>query len=137
MQRLLKHTIASVLALVVLCSTFSFTINEHICGGQKMSMAIGIAAETCGMEVKLSASDQTTVQKTPCCNDISTFVQGQNELQSHYDDIAFTPQTFITAFVYSYIYLLPTEDQEKAIYKPYIPPPLVKDIQLLDETFLI
>lgn len=137
MQKIVKHICSFVLALLVLCSTFSFTINEHICGGQKMSMAIGIAAENCGMEMEQAASDITTVQQTPCCNDISTFIQGQDELQSNYDDIAVTSQTFITAFVYSYIYVLPAIDTEKAVYKPYIPPPLVKDIQLLDETFLI
>ncbi len=137
MQKIVKHICSSVLALLVLCSTFSFTINEHICGGQKMSMAIGIAAENCGMEIAQTPSDSTTVQQTPCCNDISTFVQGQDELQYNYNDIAFSTHTFITAFVYSYIFILPAEDQEKAVYKPYIPPPLVKDIQLLDETFLI
>ena len=137
MQKLVKHICSSILALIVLCSTFSFTINEHICGGQKMSMAIGIAAENCGMEMEQVSSEGTTVQQTPCCNDISTFIQGQDELQSSYDDIAFTTQTFIKAFVYSYIYVLPSEDQEKVVYKPYIPPPLVKNIQLLDETFLI
>ncbi|WP_430412843.1 HYC_CC_PP family protein [Kordia sp.] len=137
MQKTIKHTSSFVLALLVLCSTFSFTINEHICGGQKMSMAIGIPAENCGMEMEQSPSNITTIQQTPCCNDISTFIQGQNELQSNYNDISFTTQTFIKAFVYSYIYILPAEDQEKAVYKPYIPPPLIKDIQLLSETFLI
>lgn len=137
MQKIVKHICSSVLALLVLFSTFSFTINEHICGGLKMSMAIGIAAENCGMELEQVPTDATTVQQTPCCNDISTFIQGQDELQHNYDDIAFTTQTFITAFVYHYIYVLPAVDTEKAVYKPYIPPPLVKDIQLLDETFLI
>ncbi|WP_046756710.1 HYC_CC_PP family protein [Kordia jejudonensis] len=137
MKKIIKHICTSLLALLVLCSTFSFTINEHICGGQKMSMAIGIEAENCGMEVAQIASDQTTIQQTPCCNDISTFIQGQQELQTNYDDITFTSQIIITAFVYHYIFVLPTVDEEKTVYKPYIPPPLVKDIQLLDETFLI
>lgn len=137
MQNVLRHICTSLLALLVLCSTFSFTINEHICGGQAMSMAIGIAADNCGMEMEQAASDMTTVQQVPCCNDITTFIQGQDELQSNYDDITFTTHTFINAFVYHYIFVLPAHDVEKAVYKPYSPPPLVKDIQLLDETFLI
>ena len=137
MQKFLKHIGAFALAFLMLFSTFSFTINEHFCGGENVSFAIGIAAETCGMEMEAINYDQTTVQKTPCCSDISTLIQGQDELSSKQNTVTTTTQTFITAFVYSYIYMLPKEDTEKAIYKPYTPPPLVKDIQVLDETYLI
>ena len=76
MQKFLKHIGAFALAFLMLFSTFSFTINEHFCGGENVSFAIGIAAETCGMEMEAINSDQTTVQKTPCCSDISTLIQG-------------------------------------------------------------
>ncbi len=136
MKQFLKHISVYATALLVLFSTFSFTINEHICGGEKVSFAIGIEAKTCGMEVETATSEQTTVQQTPCCSDISTLIQGQDELSSQ-DTFTVTTHTFITAYVYSYIFILLEEDTEKAVFKPYKPPPLVKDIQLLDETFLI
>jgi hypothetical protein len=136
MKQFLKHISVYATAFLVLFSTFSFTINEHICGGEKVSFAIGMEAETCGMEVETSTSEHTTVQQTPCCSDISTLIQGFDELPSQ-DTITITTQTFITAFVYSYIFILSEEDTEKAVYTPYKPPPLVKDIQVLDETFLI
>lgn len=136
MKSFLKHISVFAAAFLVLFATFSFTINEHICGGEKVSFAIGIEAKTCGMELETSTSEQTTLQQTPCCSNISTLIQGQDELPSQ-DTFTITPHTFITAFVYSYIYILTEEDTEKAVFKPYKPPPLVKDIQLLDETFLI
>ncbi|EDP94090.1 hypothetical protein U8527_10965 [Kordia algicida OT-1] len=136
MFQFLKHISAVALAFLMLFSTFSFTINKHTCGGVPVSFSIGIPAETCGMEVDNNNSEQTTFQKSSCCDDISTFIQGQDELSSS-QEASFITHTFINAFVYSYIYVLPTEDTEKAIYKPYVPPPLIKDIQLLDETFLI
>lgn len=136
MKQFLKNISVLASALLVLFSTFSFTINEHICGGQNVSFAIGLKAETCGMEVETSVSEHTTVKQTPCCSDISTLIQGQEELPSH-DTFISTPQTFIAAFIYSYIYILAKEDTEKAVYIPYVPPPLIKDIQVLDETFLI
>ncbi|MGH1386707.1 HYC_CC_PP family protein [Kordia sp.] len=136
MKQFLKHISAFALAVLVLCSTFSFTINEHICGGVKVSYAIGIDAENCGMEVATNVSDETTMQQASCCDDVTTLIQGQDELPSQ-QDVKFTTQTFIKAFVYSYIFVLPSRDQEKAVYKPYVPPPLIRDIQLLDETFLI
>jgi len=136
MKLFLKHISIYSAAFLVLFSTFSFTINEHICGGEKVSFAIGMEAKTCGMEVTNTTSDHTTVQQTPCCSDVSTLIQGQDELPSQ-DTFTVTTQTFITAFVHSYIFILTEEDTEKAVFKPYKPPPLVKDIQLLDETFLI
>ncbi|WP_420572920.1 HYC_CC_PP family protein [Kordia sp.] len=136
MKQFLKHISAFALAFLMLFATFSFTINEHICGGVNVSMAIGVDADTCGMEVESNGFETPMFQKTPCCNDVTTFIQGQDELPSS-QETAISTQTFIKAFVYSYIYVLPTVDQEKTVYKPYIPPPLVKDIQLLDETFLI
>lgn len=136
MKSFLKHISVYSAAFLVLFSTFSFTINEHICGGEKVSFAIGLEAKTCGMEVATTTSKQTTVQQTPCCSDISTLIQGQDELPSQ-DTFTVTTQTFITAFVHNYIFILTEEDTEKAVFTPYKPPPLVKDIQLLDETFLI
>ena len=136
MQQFLKHTCAILLAFLVLGSTFSFTINEHLCGGVPVSMSIGMEVETCGTEMEKELYTETTMQKPSCCDDITTFIQGQDELPSQ-QDLEITTLTFIKAFVYSYIYVLPTTDQEKAVYKPYEPPPLVRDIQLLDETFLI
>ena len=136
MRKFLKHTCALILAFLVLCSTFSFTINEHICGGVKMSVAIGVDADNCGMEMETNIAVETTMQQTPCCDDVTTLIQGQDELPSQ-QNVDFTTHTFIKAFVYNYIFVLPTTDHEKAVYKPYVPPPLIKDIQLLDETFLI
>lgn len=136
MKKFLTHTSAIFLAFLVLCSTFSFTINEHICGGESMSVAIGIPADDCGMEMETTTSSETTMKQISCCDDVTILIQGQDELPTQ-QDANFTTQTFIKAFVYSYIYVLPSTDTEKTVYKPYVPPPLIKDIQLLDETFLI
>ncbi len=136
MKKFLTHTCAILLAFLVLCSTFSFTINEHICGGEPMSFAIGIPADDCGMELETTTSSETTMKQVSCCDDVTTLIQGQDELPTKKDS-NFTTQTFIKAFVYSYIYVLPSANTEKAVYKPYVPPPLIRDIQLLDETFLI
>ncbi|AXG70803.1 hypothetical protein KORDIASMS9_03049 [Kordia sp. SMS9] len=136
MKKFLTHTSVILLALLVLSSTFSFTINEHICGGVPISFSIGMEAENCGMELETTTSSETTMKQVSCCDDVTTLIQGQDELPTQ-QDIHFTTQTFIKAFVYSYIYVLPSTDTEKAVYKPYVPPPLIRDIQLLDETFLI
>ena len=136
MKNRLKHTMSLLLALLVLFSTCSFTINEHICGGESISYAIGVQADTCGMEMTTADYDKTMFEQVPCCDDITSFVQGQDELSSSKEKLISTQQ-FIKAFVYSFIYILPKEDQEKAVYKPYAPPPLIKDIHVLDETYLI
>jgi hypothetical protein len=135
MKQFLKHTLVIALAFLTIGATMSFTINEHLCGGVKVSFSIGVAAENCGMEIDNQSTTETTMQQTPCCDDITTFIQGQDELPSQ--DVHTKTLAFIKAFVYSYVYILSTEDQEQAVYKLYEPPPLIKDIQLIDETFLI
>lgn len=136
MKSFLKHICSVALAFLVLFSTFSFTINEHVCGGVKMSFAIGVEADNCGMEMETNTTEETTMQQKSCCDDVSTLIQGQDELPSKQElDIATI--TFLKAFVYSYIFILPATDEEKALYKPYVPPPLIRDIQVLHETYLI
>lgn len=136
MKQFLKNSSAFLLAILVLFSTFSFTINAHYCGGEMVSQTIGFAAENCNMEVETTDVNVVTMQAVSCCDDVTTFIQGQDELSKHHEAVIASPQ-FIKAFVYSYIFILPKTDTEKTAYKPYVPPPLIQDIQLLDETFLI
>lgn len=136
MKQYLKHISAFALAILVLFSTFSFTVSEHFCGGYAISHAIGIPAKTCGMEMQKDIDNTTTV-KSSCCNDIVNMVEGQNELQLDFDSLEIAQQQFILSFTYSYFQLFETLENHHIPFKAYVPPLIVRDIQVLDETFLI
>lgn len=135
---ILKNITAVCLAFLVMASTMSFTINEHYCGGSLVDTSFILKADTCMMEgMKMADPDATSVIKNKCCNDVITIIDGQDEVHQNGKQLAFEQQLFIATFVYSYSDMFSNKETSVVSYTNYIPPKLIKDIQALDETFLI
>ena len=77
------------------------------------------------------------VQKDNCCNDVVIQIEGQNELIADFSSLSLEQQEFIASFIYSYVNLFEGLDNNIIPFKYYSPPLLIKDIQVLDEVFLI
>ncbi|WP_408033184.1 HYC_CC_PP family protein [Tenacibaculum xiamenense] len=139
MKRFLLKIVSSLMALVVLFSTMSFTYDLHFCGDTLVDMALFSKAKSCGMEkaVELKTADNCSVSKKGCCTDKQVFVEGQSELKQSFDNLTFEQQLFVTSYVYAYINLFEVLHNKVIPFKNYSPPNVVKDIQLLDEVFLI
>lgn len=133
------HKITSILmALVVLFSTMSFTIDMHYCGDTLMDTAIFHKAKTCGMEMETSLSNsECSIIKKDCCKEEQIIVKGQKELKISFDKLTFEKQILVASFIYSYINLFETVDEEINTFSKYPPPLIVKSIYKLDETYLI
>ena len=125
------------MAFVVLCSTMSFTVNMHYCGGTLVETAIFHKVKGCGMEMKNPSSDGCSVTKKSCCDDQQLAVEGQDELQLTLDKISFEQQVFIASFVYTYLNLFSGLDEDFSTYQTYKPPLVVRQIFKIDETYLI
>lgn len=72
-----------------------------------------------------------------CCSDIEVFIEGQDDLKISFDQLIFDQQLFVASFVYSYINLFEGPEENSIPFKDYSPPPLIRDVQILDQTFLI
>jgi len=72
-----------------------------------------------------------------CCKDIIKHVECQNDLNSDFTTLNFEQQVFVATFTYSYINLFEGLAQQVILYKNYTPPFIVKDIPVLNDTFLI
>ncbi|MCF7567584.1 hypothetical protein L3X37_04290 [Sabulilitoribacter arenilitoris] len=132
LKQFLHKIFSTLLALLVLFSTVSFTIEKHFCGDVLVDVSMFTEAEKCEMEAL------EIQQKKTCCKDELQVVQGQDELKfSSFDDLEFEQQQFLASFVYSYTNLFKTLEKEIIPHKDYSPPNLVTDIQVLNETFLI
>jgi len=131
------HKIFSVsLALIVLCSTVSFTIEKHFCGDTLVDVSVFAEANKCKMEAL--EIELETISKVPCCKDKIDVVKGQDELiVKTIDDLDFNQQLFVATFTYSYLNLFEGLPQLVIPHKNYSPPILVTDIQVLDQVFLI
>ncbi len=136
MKSFIKNTISIFLAILVLGSTFSFTVSEHYCGKYLVDTAIVVNAKTCGMEMDNTAIDDT-VSKESCCKDIVNLVEGQEELRRDFQEFSFQQQVFLASFVTTYINLFEGLETNIVPFSGHIPPLIVKDIQVLDEAYLI
>jgi len=139
MNKLLQKISSLLMALLVLFSTFSYTVESHYCGGSLVDSSFFGHVESCSVEmlkVTISDDDCSEVSKN-CCNDVKVFVDGQDKLITSSVELNFQQQLFIASFVDTYINLFKGIDDKVIPFKNYSSPLLVRDIQLLDEVFII
>ena len=137
MLKQVLHRLASIaMAVLLLFSTVSFTVEKHFCGDVLIDVAVFSAAEKCNMEASGDTKEQ--IAKMPCCKDTLDVIEGQNQLKvKTFDDLNFETQQFLYAYVYSFKVLFETLPILNNAYKHYKPPNLIADIQVLDQVFLI
>ncbi|WAC01633.1 MULTISPECIES: HYC_CC_PP family protein [Flavobacteriaceae] len=138
MKKVFYKISSACLALIVLLSTVSFTVDSHYCGDTLVDSSLFGHVETCGMEVQQqSPSSECDISKKDCCSDEQVIVEGQDTLKTSFDKLDKDQQLFVAAFIHTYINLFFESQEDLNSYRDYTPPPLVRDIQVLDQTFLI
>ena len=130
--RQVLHKVFSIsLAIIVLCSTVSFTVEKHFCGNKLIDVAVFTELDKCAM-------DSEEITKKHCCKDKVDIVQGQDELiVKTFDDLDLEQPLFVASFAYSFINLFEGLPQQVIPHKDYSPPILVANKQILDQVFLI
>lgn len=126
------------MAFVVLFSTLSFTVDMHYCGHTLVDFSLD-KAENCLMKSMMpeNTSGCATMQKMKCCSDVEITFDGQDELKINFDQLSLDQQVFLVAFTYTFIDLLQPTEESKIPFDGYPPPLITRDIQVLNETFLI
>lgn len=138
MKEFFKKISSFLMALIVLFSTFSFTISEHYCGDELVNSSLLSKAKPCSMENQNTSSNSCkTIEKKKCCSDEQINIEGQDELNSPLQILSCDQQLFIASFVHSYISLFKESREQLVPFRDYSPPFIVQDIQVLDETYLI
>ena len=131
------HKIFSIaLSFLVLFSTLSLTIEKHFCGDTLIDVAIFSEAEICGMQdMKM---DQDGMVEKSCCKNEKEVIEGVNKLVTKsFDDFHDVQKLVLIAYSYSYINLFEELPNAVIPHRNYSPPKLIKDIHVLDETYLI
>ncbi len=126
------------MALIVLFSTFSFTVHQHYCGDELKDTSVFFEAEKCEME-KMMAETSCSLHQTKkaCCEDVIDVVEGQDELNITFDTLSLDQQLFVASFVYAYTNLFEGLEEDTISFSEYPPPLIVRQIFKLDETYLI
>ena len=125
------------MALVVLFTTMSFTIDMHYCGNTLVEAAIFHKAKGCGMEMQKPSTKSCSITLKNCCTDKQMIFDGHDELQLSFHTLSFEQKQFFASFIYTYINLFEGVEEEVNSYRDYIPPLVVREIYKLDETYLI
>lgn len=135
MKTPILHKITSFsLAFLVMLSTLSFTVEKHFCGDTLVDVAVFTQAKKCGMEM---TTKEAPVKKS-CCKDEVKLIKGQEDLKlNSFEDLTFEHFQFFTSFIYSYAIFSEALPKEIIPHKNYYPPNIVRNIQLLDDVFLI
>ena len=133
MKQYLSKIASFFLALMVLFSAFSFTVEKHYCGESLMDVSFIGDADTCGMDM-----EKRSAKKKNCCKDEVHYMEGQDELQQiQSDDLNFSKEQFLVSFYISYTDLFVENKSNKTNFKnPYLPD-IPIDYQVLYQSFLI
>ncbi|MBT8320372.1 MAG: hypothetical protein KJO90_01745 [Eudoraea sp.] len=138
MKAVLHKIGALSLALVVLFSTLSFTVDMHYCGRTLVDFSLD-QADNCLMKSMIpeNSTECAGMQKMQCCTDVEISFEGQDELKISFDQLSFDQKLFLASFVFAYTQLFSEVEDSAILFDGYPPPDLVEDIQILYETFLI
>lgn len=127
---------STLMAILLLLSTVSFTVEKHFCGDVLIDVAVFSDVEKCKMEAFEIELEKIT--KKSCCKDTLDIIEGQDLLTNKsFDDLEVASQQFLWAYTYSFHALFETLPKQHIPHKQYRPPNLIEDIQVLDQVFLI
>ena len=133
------HKIGAVcMALAVLFSTLSFTVDMHYCGKTLVDLSLD-KADNCLMKSMMPESSAAceSMKKMKCCSDVEITFEGQDELKISFDQLNFDQQVFLVTYAFTFDQLLQPAEESKIPFDGYPPPLLIRDLQVLHETFLI
>jgi hypothetical protein len=131
------------MASVVMFTTMSFTVNMHYCGDSLVDFSFYQRADSCGMDSVIELNQQNpqscerAITKKPCCSEHQIVKDASQELKTTIDKLTFEQQTFVATFSYTYVNLFERRDASFVSFKDYNPPFLIRDVQILNETYLI
>ncbi|MEQ8304857.1 MAG: hypothetical protein RIB47_15790 [Cyclobacteriaceae bacterium] len=134
-MKALNTIFSAVLALVVLLSSFSLTIDKHLCMGRVQSVAILHEAAPCPMEM-MAESGMGAMDG--CCQDTQTKIEGN---EYHYKAVKEIGIEYQSLWVATLPQIIETLDLTTAStfegHTLYKPPLIERDVPVLIQSFLI
>ena len=122
------------MALLVMVSTVTITIEKHFCGDRLVDVSVFSELERCGMEGPEIADGITK----SCCKDTIDIIDVQDELQSYKFDFSdLNNEVFVTTFLISQYVIFEHIPEKELLIEDHSPPDICRDINILHEVFLI
>ncbi|WP_417371996.1 HYC_CC_PP family protein [Gelidibacter japonicus] len=128
------------LAVTILFTTTSFTVDMHFCCNQLVDMTFFGKARTCtvmGQEKNDNSKHCTSIQEKDCCDSHTVVKEGDDTFQKSNTISEIKTLVFLNTYFYTYIHLFEGSDSKVISFQTYRPPLISTDIIILNETFLI
>ena len=137
MKNLLHKLFSVSMALLLMLSTISWTVEKHLCMGRIMDIALFDQADDCGMEAGLALLGDTSIGEEHCCDNEAFTMQGQDTLNLDIFHFDFSQQVFIITYATSFVGLFQESVDRDVAFDFYPPPNLAEDLNILHQVFLI
>ncbi len=137
MKSIFQKVFSIAMALLLLVSTVSWTIGMHYCGKALVDIAFFEHAERCGMDQpsnKNSESVEWSIKS--CCAYELAVIVGQDDLTTSQVECSIVQHYFFSPSKTDYT-LFAGSDAKLASYDIYVPPVLVRNVQVLNQVFII
>lgn len=138
MKKGLSQILSFLMALLVICSTMSFSVQSHYCGNILVDKAVMKSAKKCAMHSQHSPEKhEQDKQEDDCCDDEVELIEGQDQLKMQSSEFELPHPVFVEAFLFSFLVQIPFEAHPKIDYFENPPPLPLKDFHALFQTYLI
>lgn len=142
MKKIYRKTISLLLALIVLLSAMSFSLDMHFCGDHLVSFSFSNEIDPCMMKGAMTKTHSSCEvmkmeMEMDCCDDIEVVVEGKDYLKISFELPTLEQQGFVASFFCDPVNLFEGLEANSIPFKDHPPPPLIRDVQILHQTFLI
>lgn len=122
---------------MLLLSSTGFTYGQHFCGGKVVADAFMLGQQQLHCGGLLPTTLSKAEKPSSCCENVYHQLVTDDKLASNVLGIALNKH-FMAAFVSVFVLHEPLAETSKTItFSEYLPPPLLKDIPVLYQNFLI
>jgi hypothetical protein len=141
MKDFIHKILSTILSLILVFSTLSFTVEKHECGGKITDVSIFSSPDKCSplmeMEgIETSSSKELSFNKHQCCKDLTQIVQSNLVVEKSTKCFEIQVLKIVTPFEIS-IKLFEGLAENVIPFQYYIPQKIITDIPVLFQTFLI
>lgn len=132
------HKIGAIsMALLLLFSTVSFSVDMHFCGGDLVDLGFFEKEAKCGMILPDAPNGECLMSFMDCCSDQELVQEGLDELLVSVENLTPEQQKFIVTFISVFTFSNFNSPRKIIPLKDYSPPLLTHDFQVVNATFII
>lgn len=145
MKKLVYKSISFLLSLIVLLSTFSFTVESHYCGEELVDVALFSEANGCEEDTDHDDTIPDSSEEISCCGsqdrmhckDVLTEIEGDPVDYFGFEKPVLQKVFFVATFLATYQYELYELNEETVVFQNSSPPILQRDRIVLFDNFRI